>query len=264
MLCKTGLIAMILYTSFAFGQSSLRINELLQKKKLNKVEKYVHRKLKFNKPIAYYRHPKIKQDLTREHQECIYYFSKICQDTSTIGEKKRFTFRVRIIAHKNNIIYYELSKDLRKRINERYIENYQIISSFKNDTAFAYLNKSFYKIFKTEINQNELFIENGRFGSVCGWAGIDPKERIEADMFSKNKDKNSFINWLKSTNTIKQIYAIEGLYHLYKDGVTLTEDELAMISFIKEKKGVIETCFGCMGYSQSIKTITKAFEFTNK
>lgn len=114
------------------------------------------------------------------------------------------------------ILNYELSKDIRKKANDKWQENYLIIGSYKDNIEFNKLNNSFNLIYKADLNEKELFNQDITYGYACGRGGIDPKEKTQIDVFFEHNDKDSLIKWLQSTNTEKQIYAIEGLFNLNK------------------------------------------------
>jgi hypothetical protein len=200
-------------------------------------------------------------DLTTENQEGVYYFIQSCADSTDLKKKKDYIFRVKILTYKNEIIYYELSKDIRKKLKDRWSENYILISEYKNDTAFRHLNVSFKLIYKVDLDEKELFNQDIIYGAACGRAGVDPQEKTKVSEFVENNDKESLIKWLQSPNSERQIYAISGLYYLNKKGTQLNSDELLMINFVKNKKGTIKVCFGCTHYTQTIQEATKQFTF---
>jgi hypothetical protein len=66
-----------------------------------------------------------------------------------------------------------------------------------------------------------------------------------------------FLNWLKSTNSEKQLYAVEGVLKLIKSGSKFSKQELDLFSKVTNKKGTIKVCHGCIYSTQEISEIIK-------
>jgi len=81
---------------------------------------------------------------------------------------------------------------------------------------------------------------------MSGFAGVNPDGRQQIDQWVRNKNKNALLNWLKSTNTEKQIYAVDGLSQLKKLGVKIADEELLIMKFVTTKSGTIRVCSGCI------------------
>lgn len=177
--------------------------------------------------------------------EGILYIIKL---TPRKGERhivNELAYRVSIVTFDSAIAFYKLDEVVTnyEGNGEKTIKNKR---TFMNDTAFVLLCNSFKSMFKEPLNMNELFIEDFKYGWQCGIAGVNPKPRLIMEEFVQNNNKDSLIQWLQSTSTEKQIYALEGLYELNKAGLQLTTEEKQMAMYVKAKKGTINYCIGCL------------------
>lgn len=206
-------------------------------------------------------HWKSIRDLTYNYKEGIFFFEKSVPIKHKPGNYSVYTYRVRLITTKSEITFYELTKKKNKKVKGNWEPYYEIIDTFKDEVAYANLKKEFKTIFWKEIKEEELFTTDFVYGKNCGIAGMNPTGRINIDKLIDKKDKSGILEWLKSTITEKQIYAIDALYQLKKCGIELTEKELKMIEFISNKDGSIETCSGCTFYGREIKEVAEQFEF---
>lgn len=121
------------------------------------------------------------------------------------------------------------------------------------------LKKTFRKIFESDLNESELFVTDYIYGNACGVGAMYSNERMQLNNFVDRKDKKSILKWLNSTNTEKQIYAVEGILKLKKIGIDLSKTELERIKYITHKKGTIRVCSGCMYSSKEISEVVKMF-----
>lgn len=177
--------------------------------------------------------------------EGILYIIKL---TPRKGERhivNELAYRVSIVTFDSAIAYYKLDEVVTnyEGNGEKTIKHKR---TFKNDTAFVLLCNSFKSMFKKPLNMNELFIEDFKYGWQCGIVGVNPKPRVIMEGFVQNNNKDSLVQWLQSTSTEKQIYALEGLYELNKAGLQLTTKEKQMAMYVKAKKGTINYCIGCL------------------
>lgn len=243
------------------AQNQLRVQEVLNRKNFAKLKRYIRKESRFNRSLIYERNKSNRlQDLTRENREGVFYFAKSYPDSSDFGKKKNYLFRIKVLTCKNEIIYYELSKGIPVKTEGR-SENFEIISTYKNEVAYDELIRAFNLIYKVDLNERELFNQDITYGEACGRGGIDPAEKTKMDEFIEANDKESLIKWLQSTNTEKQIYALRGLYYLNKKGIQLSKEEMQMIDFVKSKKGMVNVCFACNFYRRSIEQVTKEYNF---
>ncbi|MDL2313266.1 hypothetical protein LJC68_10370 [Bacteroidales bacterium OttesenSCG-928-B11] len=204
-------------------------------------------------------HWKFLRDLTDEFKEGVFVFEKsIPIDDITC---KVLRFKVNILATETQIIYYELWEKKYKEVKrEKWISYDELICSFIDEVLFDSLKISFKEIFKADINEKELFITDFAYGEMCSLSGTPPDGRQQINKFVADKNKSELLKWLKSVNTEKQIYAIDGLYQLEKQEILLTGEEKEIINFITNKKGSVYVCDGCLYYRQEIGDVIKDFK----
>ncbi len=195
------------------------------------------------------------RDLTPEYQEGVFFFERSVQHKENPRIGTIYTFRVILITTNTSIISYELSEEKNKKVMDRWEPYYVVLDKYKDELAFENLKLSFKRIFKSDLVESELFVTDFVYGSHCGIAGTDPRGRQIINYWVKVKNKKALIQWLKSTNTEKQIYAVDGLYQLKASGMQLTQEEMEMIRFVCNKNGTINTCSGCSGMHNEIKVI---------
>jgi hypothetical protein len=86
---------------------------------------------------------------------------------------------------------------------------------------------------------------------------MNTRERMQLNDFVTKKDQNSILKWLKSANTEKQVYAVEGILKLKESGIKLSKSDLEIIKFIINKKGTMNVCHGCMYSSKEVREVTE-------
>ncbi|HEX8546817.1 MAG TPA: hypothetical protein VF691_07630, partial [Cytophagaceae bacterium] len=87
-----------------------------------------------------------------------------------------------------------------------------------------------------------------------------PEGRQQVGKWVADKNKRELLKWLKSANTEKQIYAVDGLYQLEKVGLKLSEEEKKILAFVVNKSGTMNVCFGCMHTKEEIVSVTRKFK----
>lgn len=253
------LIISVFWTSNVLAQVQNDVKKVLETKDFAQFEKLTTTLTDRKKNIR--SHWKSIRDLTYNFQEGIFFFEKSVPIKDKPGNSSVYTYRVRIITTKTKIAFYELTEKKNKKVKDNWKPYYKIIDTFKNEIDFLNFKKEFKTIFLTEINEEELFTTDFVYGTNCGIAGMNPRGRININKLIDKKDKSGVLEWLKSTITEKQIYAIDALYQLKNCGIELTDEELKMVEFVSNKDGSIETCSGCSFYGRGIKEVTEQFEF---
>jgi len=250
----------LLTAASSFGQSLDDVKKFLAQRDLNKIEKYLENPndRTSGKKIHVWEY---LRELNADYEEGVCYFEIVVPDTENVAINIVYTYRITLIANKKNIIFYELSEKKYKEDTEDMIPYFETISKFRDDKAFGNLKILFTRTFLKELNEAELFNEDIVYGHHCGIAGIDPDEKLEIDRLVQKKNRKSLLNWLQSTNTEKQVYAVDGFYQLKTSGVKLTDKEINLINQILKKKGTIQVCYGCISTNEEISTVTKGFMF---
>lgn len=162
---------------------------------------------------------------------------------------------------KTQIIHYEISEEKNMKINEAWVPYCETIEKFRNDTAFNKLKNVFKQTFLADLNEQDLFLDDIAYGQSCGFVGTHPKELLQIGEFVKNRDRNSLLKWLQSTNTEKQLYAVYGFSLLKKLKIKPNAQERKIIKAVLKKKGTVRFCYACVYSKREIRSAAKAFRF---
>jgi hypothetical protein len=243
------------WTSSILGQVQYDVKKVLETKDFLVFKKFADNLSDKKKGI--YSHWVCLRDLTTDFKEGVFCFRKEIPDKDNPSISSVYFFRVTLIATKKSIVYYELSEEKNKKVGKDWAPYYALIGKFKDDKAFSNLKNSFKSIFQTNLNENELFVTDFVYGEHCGIVGENPIGRQQIEKWVVKKDKAQLLKWLKSANTEKQVYAIDGLYQLKKVGIMLTDEELEIIKFVINKNGTMYVCSGCLHYHEEINSVTE-------
>jgi hypothetical protein len=202
------------------------------------------------------------RELCGGYYEGIYTIEKSIPEVENPAISAIYTYRVRVLTDKNEILYCEFGEKKNKKVNGEWIPYYTGILNYINESAYDSLKSSFYNIYGASFDPNNLFIDTIVYGKRCGRAGRDPNKRLELSLLIDNTDTISLTRWLQSTNTETQLYGVEGFYELkYQKHIRIPERLLIMIKTIKNKRGYISVCSGCIFSSLSIKEALAEFRF---
>jgi len=172
-----------------------------------------------------------------------------------------YGYRIDIIALHNKIVRFEFSEVDPYAIRDMgCIYSQRKLLSFCNKKLYWLLKQQFEHEFYAPLNESELFADCIVYGDNCGMAPIDPPERIKIDSFVNTHSSDSLLDWLQSTNTEMQMYAVDGLLQLKQKGIALNYLERKLIRKILSKKGTVYTCFGCIYNSEKIVRIKESFK----
>lgn len=252
-------ILCIICTTTSFGQLKNKIKKKLESKDFVDFQNYsVSISDKKNEIRTYW---KYLRDLTSNYKEGILIIEKSVPILFNKNISNVYTYRVTLITTDTKIVCYEFSEKKYKKIGDELIEYYDPITKYTDEILYDSLKKSFKDVFKADFNENELFLTDIVYGEDCGIFGSNPKAREKVNTWVVFNNKEELLNWLKSTNTEKQIYAVDGLFQLRQKGTTFTEEELKIINSILNKKGTIQTCSGCLYFLQEIVFYTNKFVF---
>ncbi len=237
------------------GRKLKEIRKILSGKNFSKLQQYNETAPDGNKRLSAWN---CLRDLIGTYREGLFYFENAIPDKTNPAICTINTFRVVFIVTANKLIYYEIGE---KRYTGQTLFHFTLIEKYKNEIEYNGLKNAFRNIYSEELNEQELFIESIVYGEYCGFAGTNPKEKDMIDDFVKNKDKEKLLTWLRSTNTEKQIYAVDGFCRLDNLGLKLTEQEMKMIFSVLSKKGTINTCHGCILCNKEITDVVSKFKF---
>jgi hypothetical protein len=206
-------------------------------------------------------HCEYSRDITSKFQEALFYIENSVPIKGSHSMFTVYTYRVALITDGKTILYYNFSERKNKQIDGDWVPYLTTIKEYSSTRKMLELKADFKKVYSTDFNEDELFAEGIVYGEGCGFVGQDPEERIKLNNFVTNIDTANLISWLCSTNTEKQVYAVDGFYQLKKKGLKLTDYEIRLLNYIKKKKGDIQTCSGCIYSNETITEMTKDFVF---
>lgn len=166
-------------------------------------------------------------------------------------------------------------------IHGRYTKykEYKVHTFSKNDSIFGLINydpyrekanyyfdfgklqnyleyhNEFYQTKFTTTNFVNQVLDDHIYGYVCGFAPVVyDVPRYNNLMFDKKKNISEFRNWIKSFNPELQTYGIDALEYLEKNKrIKLTELDRKLISNIKNRNSILNTCSGCLGVYKKVK-----------
>lgn len=201
------------------------------------------------------------RDLTPDFQEAVFIVEKTVRDEHDPNVSSVSSYKVKLIVGKMQIVSYEFSERKYRKIADQWESYDEVIAGFEDTLLIEELNDSFRTLFHTELNAQDLFSTELVYGEHCGFAGTYPEGRYEIVQFVKNGNREELLKWLKSPNSEKQVYAVDGLFQLYKQGTKPTQEELDIIAFVRHKSGRVQVCHGCIHTKDDIRTVLVKFNF---
>ncbi len=200
----------------------------------------------------------LERDLTSNFQEGVIRLEESCALTDQAGTGDVTEYKLSLLTTGTDIIYYSLAKKrLLQRMQDGYHWNFdwETIDSFTNKLAVDGLEISFKEEYKLALKQEELFDDQKVFGFKCSYSGEMPKLMKELLTILNSNNYNVLDEWLSSANTEKQVYAVYGLYCLSRKGINFTTEQQRIILLIRNKKGKVNVCRGCLYSSDDIGLI---------
>lgn len=165
-------------------------------------------------------------------------------------------FSINILADQDRIFYYELIKWIFKRKSEGDYESFPIVLDvYKDSTAYQKLGNLYTAVYHSPIDTTDLFKTSIVYGISCGITGAPTEYQEKLFSIIQHRDLATISSWLRSPNIEKQLYAIQGLITLEKSGYQLTSEDNSLIKAISQKKGLVNTCSGCIYSTDSIKNV---------
>lgn len=250
------MLIVLVCSSRLYGQVPQKLKEVLATKDFAAFQKYTNESSS-DGTVSYWG---CLRDLTTEIKEGVVEFRVTVRRKENPSMDSIYTYNVNLLTSKTAIIYYDLSEIKVKEQVDGKGSYFVSIVSFKNDSLYGVLKQTFKQIYQADLNERELFTTDIIYGESCGFAGIYPEARFQINEWVKSKNKIELLNWLRSTNTEKQIYAVDGLFQLKKLGVKFSEDEVKLINYVCKKSGDIKTCSGCFHHKTRIKRAARRFK----
>lgn len=193
-------------------------------------------------------------------EECMFQIVKVTPDPDVLNVSSEQIFRIRVLAHNDKIIFYDVSEQKNKKVKGKWEPYYQLMQLFSEQSEIIKLKQQFKNVFHQIMNERELFVSDFIFGSNCGADGSPTNGFTIVNTLVEKKDKNSLIKCLQSTNTEMQLYGYAGIMQLKNSGINISSSEQKMMNIIAAKKGVVNTCSGCSRQTETIKSVVKRID----
>lgn len=250
----------IILSFFLIGQATAqpieKVTSLLKKKDFVNFKNFIDRHPKTNVDINW----EILRDVIPGYQEGIVRITEY----PLAGRDTDYTihnYEIKLLSTEKSIFYYVFNKSYGKEIgNDNWKYFYSLIDSFNNSIQFADFKKAFSEGYRAELDENDLFITSIVYGNACGIGGQPPEFQLKLDALLENKDAHTIRKWLKSGNSEKQLFAIQGLRKMKGLGQELTPEDTRIIQLISKKNGLVNTCSGCIFSSDTIKKVVEEMQ----
>jgi hypothetical protein len=187
--------------------------------------------------INYSAYTEVNRQIVGNYYETIFNY----EETESIV----LEYSIKLISDSNKIIYCKFSKI-------EFKDKPETVYNFLDEERFLDLKQQYNRAYKKQIKIKNFFIDDIVYGMKCGRAPVPPKYREICEKAITNKDTRLLNNWLVSVITEKQVYAVEALLRLEKSGMTLNPEQKQRIELVRNKKGTIRGCAGCLGRTWKI------------
>ncbi|THU39297.1 hypothetical protein FAM09_12350 [Niastella caeni] len=240
----------------SFGQIEEKTYAVLKRRDFNAFKQFAGRFT--NEKDKLYFFESNTRDLVEGYQESIFYIKKSYPFDSVVSAS--LDLRINIIANGNLIIQFYLESQEFINFPASY-DTKDTSYTFSDTARLAALKARFQKNFFAPLNEKELFVDSIFYGIKCGRY---KQERITVQQaqirdWVKNRDTTNLFTWLQSTNTEKQVYAVQGFHSLTLMGVKISDKAKKLIEIILKKKGTINTCGSCTADSIKISVVVSEF-----
>lgn len=198
--------------------------------------------------------------------------------TIYINNNKIFYFRMRI-SGEDDLKIIEILKKRNNNISKFISEKFQVSLPLNKmeikRIKYEVLDEESYSIFKKSIadklgnflnipinaslkNEYKALIspfEWYRFGTRCGYAGIEPKGRKAIEIIKK-KNPKLLKNIIRGYSVEGRVYGVEAMLELAsKNIITLTDNDILTIKKVLNLDILVDICEGCIGFSLEAKKI---------
>lgn len=243
---------LLFWFSNAFTQEEEKLSGLFQnfdyqevENGLNSFEKIATEKTKYKWRTN------IERELVNNFFEQIIQFTKSVRSDENKSVSTLYKYNLKLIKKQNGkIALYKLYRLKNVKVNGKWTPT-EIIVKEGSNKIMKELESEFLRVYSYPLNYNELFETNIVYGDVCGRVRGIPEYRGKLETLIKSKDSKNLVKWLKSTVTEIQLYAIDGILTLKKQGIVFNKEVLKLVDVISKKKGEVYTCNGCI-YSNEL------------
>ncbi len=151
-----------------------------------------------------------------------------------------------LIMHKSSIIAWRV-------VTRNYETANEVHDSLVNVAEYKKLEESFYSIYETRLNIDDVYRRSIFSRSNCGIAGGFTEKFLDIERLAQQNDIATLSEWLRSGNIYDQLYAIFGFELLKRQKIHPSKKDLALIKIISRKDGYVNSCSGCSPYSIGIQ-----------
>jgi len=230
----------------AFGQKIDSIKVILSHRSFNQLDSFLT-KINSDENHIFYKKGRNRQIIDSFSEITIKYEEWIADDS--LNESfSSCEYLIHIITYSDSIIFLKVYD---------YINNIQLKTEdtlFYIDTIFIEKLTSLYqKTYGRQISVADLFSEDVIYGETLYRFGFNE--------YIKSCNIEAIDKMLCSPTTELQIFAIDALFQLKKNGYKPTDTELKLIELIKSKKGQIMYLNSASCNLVDISKITNEFEF---
>lgn len=170
-----------------------------------------------------------------------------------------YTFIIQLISFGDEIVEYNLLERSKIRLDNEWsrMEIKPDLFNNRDQNLYKQFKDEYFERYSKNLDSLQLWNSQITYGDQCGYNGSPPKYRIRLAHMVELKDVNTILNWLKSNNVELQLYAIEGVLILQKQGLRFDKNTFELIDVIEKKEGNAITCSGCIYWQQPINEIVK-------
>ncbi|MFN7118548.1 MAG: hypothetical protein ACK4TA_17250 [Saprospiraceae bacterium] len=170
---------------------------------------------------------------------------------SFITEENGEYFHISLVKSEDKLAYCEINQGEKK--------SKLIINKFEIKRYLEFFNKQF-KTSKSEEDFKKEIDSIWIFSNACGFSGEPTKEWKQIENYIKKGELYKIRQFLYSLDVEAQAYGIIGMIELQKKNVKITDKDIQVINYLKNRNSNVYTCMGCIyGDIIGIKELVKYF-----
>ncbi|WP_196893106.1 hypothetical protein [Aureivirga marina] len=196
----------------------------------------------------------IEREIVANFHEEIIYYARFMNDPYATLDATNFDYKIHLIKKNNQIAYIQLFKSIPVEENNVWTRKLELVYDNKNTSLFNEMIYNYNHMFDYDLNVQELFQTDVKYGKGCGFAVTLPQKRKQMNALVALNKKEELINWLVFPNVETQIYGLEGLKVLQRKNVKISEKIQKIMDYVEGKKGKV---FTCSVFEKSMKKISE-------
>ena len=244
---RLGLILLVIGVLRADGQRLDTIVHLLKSRDMKGLVSYEQLK---DKP--YMMEWRLNRSVIGDYKEGILFFRAPLKGEVRKGKLYYYAFTVNLLSRGDRIFYYRLVQyvPLKYPYDDGLGEPHPI-DSLSDEVDYRAFQALFIQTYGDTARREDLMRTDVIYGSHCGFAGVNPPEKIQMDSLIRNRHIDIIRQWLCSANAEKQLYALRGYRVLTSQGYELTTQEKRILDLLRKKDCMVSECGGCVYMSAS-------------